>query len=81
MTLRDQLVTPARCHRWATRRLLEAQVAKLPEDDYRRDCGLFFRSIHGTHHRGRIGTALTAIGQASPLPGLVSMLQQEAAAR
>ncbi len=81
MTLRDHFVTPARCHRWATRRLLEAQAAQLPEDDYRRDCGLFFRSIHGTHHRGRIGTALTAIGQASPLPGLVSMLQQEAAAR
>jgi len=37
----------ARYHVWATDRLLEA-VAALPEEAYRRDTGLFFRSIHGT---------------------------------
>ncbi|MFN3376115.1 MAG: DinB family protein [Burkholderiaceae bacterium] len=37
----------ARYHQWATGRLLDA-VARLPDQDYRRDMGLFFRSIHGT---------------------------------
>jgi len=40
--------TLARYHLWATRRLLAEHVAPLPEADYRRDCGLFFKSIHGT---------------------------------
>ena len=39
--------TLARYNVWATARLLEA-LAGLSEDDYRRDVGLFFRSIHGT---------------------------------
>ena len=39
--------TLARYDAWATQRLLDA-VAVLPEDDYRRDVGLFFKSIHGT---------------------------------
>ena len=37
----------ARYNVWATGRLLDA-VAELPEADYRRDLGLFFKSIHGT---------------------------------
>ena len=37
----------ARYHVWATHRLLEA-VSRLPGDDYQRDMGLFFKSIHGT---------------------------------
>jgi uncharacterized damage-inducible protein DinB len=37
----------ARYHAWATRRLYE-HVDALPEADYRRDAGLFFRSVHGT---------------------------------
>jgi uncharacterized damage-inducible protein DinB/ribosomal protein S18 acetylase RimI-like enzyme len=45
--LREQLQTMARYHLWATRRLLAATDA-LPEADYRRDAGLFFRSVHGT---------------------------------
>lgn len=40
--------TLARYHLWATRRLLTKHIALLPEADYRRDCGLFFKSIHGT---------------------------------
>lgn len=37
----------ARYHVWATHRLLEA-VARVSDDEYRRDVGLFFKSIHGT---------------------------------
>ncbi|RAK63146.1 damage-inducible protein DinB [Phenylobacterium kunshanense] len=43
-SLLDQM---ARHHVWATERLLSSLEA-LPEDDYRRPCGLFFGSIHGT---------------------------------
>lgn len=32
---------------WANARLYDA-AARLPDADYRRDCGAFFRSIHGT---------------------------------
>lgn len=39
--------TLARYSLWATRRLLQA-VAAVPDADYRRDAGLFFKSIHGT---------------------------------
>ena len=48
MTLRDHFVTLARYHHWATQRLLDEHVARLPEAEYRRDCGLFFKSVHGT---------------------------------
>ena len=37
----------ARNHRWACRSLLSA-CRELPEADYRKDSGLFFRSVHGT---------------------------------
>ncbi|MFV0681365.1 DinB family protein [Ottowia sp.] len=40
-------MTLARYNAWATQRLLDA-VAQVHEDDYRRDVGLFFKSIHGT---------------------------------
>lgn len=39
--------TLARYNLWATRRLLDATTT-VPEADYRRDLGLFFKSIHGT---------------------------------
>lgn len=48
MPLRDHLSLLARYHAWATRRLLDEHIAALPEADYRHDCGLFFKSIHGT---------------------------------
>jgi uncharacterized damage-inducible protein DinB len=37
----------ARYHAWATQRLYR-HVDALPEDEYRRDAGLFFKSVHGT---------------------------------
>jgi len=49
--------TLARYNAWATRRLLDA-VAQLPEADYRRDVGLFFRSIHGTLNHLLVGEQL-----------------------
>ena len=45
--MKDYFLTLARYGEWATHRLF-AQVNALPEADYRRDCGLFFKSVHGT---------------------------------
>ncbi|MDQ7743739.1 DinB family protein [Hydrogenophaga pseudoflava] len=44
----------ARYNVWATRRLVEA-VAAVSEADYRKDCGLFFRSLHGTLNHLLVG--------------------------
>jgi uncharacterized damage-inducible protein DinB len=43
----SHFLTLADYHGWATRRLLDA-VAALDEADYRRNLGLFFKSVHGT---------------------------------
>jgi uncharacterized damage-inducible protein DinB len=40
-------ITLARYNVWATRKLFE-RVDALADDDYRRDAGLFFKSVHGT---------------------------------
>jgi uncharacterized damage-inducible protein DinB/GNAT superfamily N-acetyltransferase len=45
--LREQLQTFARYNLWATQRLF-THVDELDEASYRRDLGLFFKSIHGT---------------------------------
>ena len=47
----------ARYHVWATERLLAA-VDAVDEADYRRDLGLFFKSIHGTLNHLRVGEHL-----------------------
>ena len=44
----------ARYNVWATARVLDA-VRVLPDGDYRRDVGLFFRSIHGTLNHLLVG--------------------------
>lgn len=44
---KDQLALLARYHAWATKRLL-ASIEPMPEEAYRRPCGLFFQSVHGT---------------------------------
>jgi uncharacterized damage-inducible protein DinB len=44
----------ARYNVWATHRLLEA-VEKLSDDEYRRDVGLFFKSVHGTLNHLLVG--------------------------
>ena len=44
----------ARYNVWATRKLYE-HVDALPESDYRRDAGLFFKSVHGTLNHLLVG--------------------------
>ena len=46
-----------RYHVWATHRLLEA-VSRVSDQDYRRDVGLFFKSIHGTLNHLLVGEHL-----------------------
>lgn len=55
--LREQLQCLARYNLWATKRLY-AQVDALPEADYRRDAGLFFKSVHGTLNHLLVGEHL-----------------------
>jgi len=52
--LRGQLQTLARYNQWATRRLFDT-VHLLPEEAYRRDVGLFFKSVHGTLNHLLVG--------------------------
>ena len=47
MNFHAYFATLARYNVWATRRLFE-HVDALPEADYRRDAGLFFKSVHGS---------------------------------
>lgn len=54
MDAASHFTTLARYNVWATARLLNA-VAGLPEQDYRRDAGLFFKSIHGTLNHLLVG--------------------------
>jgi uncharacterized damage-inducible protein DinB len=49
--------TLARYNVWATRKLFE-HVNALPEADYRRDVGLFFKSVHGTLNHLLVGEHL-----------------------
>jgi uncharacterized damage-inducible protein DinB/GNAT superfamily N-acetyltransferase len=55
--LREHLQTLARYNLWATKRLFE-HVDALPEADYRRDAGLFFKSVHGTLNHLLVGEHL-----------------------
>jgi len=57
MPLREHLTTLARYNLWATRRLFE-HVDALPGADYRRDAGLFFKSVHGTLNHLLVGEHL-----------------------
>ena len=47
MQMRDYFLNLARYHVWATDKLL-VQVNTMTEQHYREDCGLFFKSVHGT---------------------------------
>jgi len=53
--LKDHFLTLARYNVWATRVLLEQHIAPLPDELYRRDAGLFFKSIHGTLNHLLVG--------------------------
>lgn len=54
MDARAHFLQLARYNVWATRRLLEA-VAGVSDADYRKDVGLFFKSIHGTLNHLLVG--------------------------
>lgn len=57
MDARSHFLTLARYHAWATQRLLDA-VAALGDEPYRRDVGLFFKSVHGTLNHLLVGECL-----------------------
>lgn len=57
MNAAAHFATLARYNVWATQRLLDA-VAVVDEADYRRDVGLFFKSIHGTLNHLLVGEHL-----------------------
>ena len=48
MNLSTYFTDLARYHVWATQRLLSGPLAPLSDDEWHRDCGLFFRSVHRT---------------------------------
>ena len=54
MNARVHFLMMARYNVWATRRLLEA-VEALPDEAYRQNLGLFFKSIHGTLNHLLVG--------------------------
>lgn len=54
MDARAHFLQLARYNVWATRRLLDA-VAVVSDADYRKDLGLFFKSIHGTLNHLLVG--------------------------
>jgi uncharacterized damage-inducible protein DinB len=45
--MNDYFATLARYNLWATRKLY-LHIDALPQEDYQRDAGLYFRSVHGT---------------------------------
>ena len=52
--LRGHLAVLARYNLWATQRLFE-HIDALPDANYRRDAGLFFKSVHGTLNHLLVG--------------------------
>ncbi|MDE2095579.1 MAG: DinB family protein, partial [Burkholderiales bacterium] len=54
MDIRTYFATLARYNVWAVRKLY-AHVDTLSEVDYRRDVGLFFKSVHGTLNHLLVG--------------------------
>ena len=74
-TLRAHLATLARYNRWATLRLY-AHLDALPDVDYRRDVGLFFKSVHGTLNHLLLGEHLLWFRRFSE--GVSPMIQLDA---
>ena len=70
----------ARYHVWATHRLLDA-VSRLSDEEYRRDVGLFFKSIHGTLNHLLVGEHLLWYARfskgASPLLALDAEIEPD----
>jgi uncharacterized damage-inducible protein DinB len=82
MNIRDHFALLARYNLWATQRLF-THIDALPDVDYRRDAGLFFRSVHGTLNHLLVGEhrlwfARFARGE-SPLMALDAELEPDRA--
>jgi uncharacterized damage-inducible protein DinB len=54
MDMQKYFETLARYHVWATDKLL-TEVAQMSDAHYRQDCGLFFKSVHGTLNHMLVG--------------------------
>jgi len=68
--------TLARYNAWATQSLLRA-VEQVPDRDYRQDCGLFFKSIHGTLNHLLLGEhRLWRVRFAGAVPQIASLAQE-----
>jgi len=52
MNARDHFLMLARYNVWATDRLLERHVARLSDDEYKRDVGLFTAALTALGHEG-----------------------------
>ncbi|MGZ3158976.1 MAG: DinB family protein [Burkholderiaceae bacterium] len=52
--MRNYFETLARYHIWATDKLL-AEAGQMSDAHYRQDCGLFFKSVHGTLNHMLVG--------------------------
>ena len=70
----------SRYHAWATQRLLDS-VSHVSDLDYRRDVGLFFKSIHGTLNHLLVTEQLMWFARfskgASPVMGLDSEIEPQ----
>ena len=55
--MKNYFMTLARYNLWVTRKLYE-HVDALSDDEYRRDAGLFFKSVHGTLNHLLVGEHL-----------------------
>lgn len=75
--LREHLQTLARYNLWATRRLMVA-VDELPDADYRRDLGLFFKSMHGTLNHLLVAEQLVWFARFAEGASTVTALDMEA---
>jgi uncharacterized damage-inducible protein DinB len=68
--------TLARYNAWATQALLAA-LEGVSEGDYRRDCGLFFKSIHGTLNHLLLGEhRLWRVRFQGAVPQIASLAQE-----
>lgn len=55
---REHLLCLARYNVWATERLLGQHIEPLADEEYRRDVGLHFKSVHGTLNHLLVGEHL-----------------------
>ncbi len=75
MDIKQQFSTLTQYHNWAFTRLYE-YLKSVSEDDYRRECGLFFKSIHGTLNHSLLADKIW-YGRCVNQPFTVSGLDEE----